>query len=100
MLRRRPLARMAVRTTVIAGTAAAVGAHAAARSTAPAPPVQPVEAEGGSTRIAPPPQAAPPLPTDVPDTIEQLTRLGALRESGVLTQAEFEAQKAKLLADR
>ena len=34
MLRRRPLARMAVRTTVVAGTAAAVGAHAANKANA------------------------------------------------------------------
>jgi hypothetical protein len=30
--------------------------------------------------------------------IEQLQKLGQLRDSGVLTDAEFEAQKAKLLA--
>jgi hypothetical protein len=31
--------------------------------------------------------------------IEQLTRLGALRDQGVLSPAEFEAQKARILAD-
>ena len=45
----------------------------------------------------PPPQAAPAAaPAD--DMIEQLQKLGQLRDSGVLTDAEFEAQKAKLLA--
>jgi hypothetical protein len=29
--------------------------------------------------------------------IEQLGKLGQLRDAGVLTEAEFEAQKAKLL---
>jgi hypothetical protein len=30
--------------------------------------------------------------------IEQLTQLGALRDAGVLTDAEFETQKARILA--
>jgi hypothetical protein len=34
---------------------------------------------------------------DEPDKLEQLERLGRLREQGVLTPAEFEAQKAALL---
>ena len=41
----------------------------------------------------PPPKA--PAPTS--DPIEQLTKLGELRDSGVLTEEEFAAQKAKLL---
>jgi len=47
-------------------------------------------------QYAPPPPAAPNQDTD--DLIEQLDKLGKLRESGVLTDAEFEAQKAKVLA--
>jgi hypothetical protein len=55
------------------------------------------------TAPAPPPQAAPPPPAAAPaagadDLIGQLERLGALREQGILTDAEFDAQKAKLLA--
>lgn len=53
---------------------------------------------------APPPAYAPPPPaaaapggmTD--DTIEQLTKLGQLRDAGVLTDDEFAQQKARLLA--
>ena len=41
------------------------------------------------------PAAAPVLGTD--DVITQLERLGRLRDSGVLTEAEFAAQKARLL---
>jgi hypothetical protein len=41
-----------------------------------------------------PPQAAAPAP----DPIEQLTKLGELRDQGVLTEEEFAAQKAKLLS--
>jgi Short C-terminal domain len=33
-----------------------------------------------------------------PDQFAQLKQLGELRDSGVLTEAEFEAQRAKILA--
>jgi len=47
----------------------------------------------------PPPQAtAPAQPTGLTDEgLEQLKQLGALHESGVLTDAEFEAEKQKIL---
>jgi Short C-terminal domain len=43
---------------------------------------------------------APPAPASraTDDTLEQLKQLGELKASGVLTEAEFEAQKAKILA--
>ena len=48
---------------------------------------------------APPPQeiyaAAPAAPVE--DPITQLERLGALKEQGLLTEEEFNAQKAKIL---
>jgi hypothetical protein len=44
---------------------------------------------------APAPAAQEPA---APDRIEQLTQLAALKDSGALTEAEFEAEKAKLLA--
>ncbi len=51
---------------------------------------------------APPPQqvvyAAPPPPASTEDVISQLERLSALKAQGVLTEEEFAAQKAKLLA--
>jgi hypothetical protein len=45
---------------------------------------------------SPPPQAAAPPPQ--PDMVDQLKRLGELRDAGVLTEDEFAAQKAKLLS--
>jgi hypothetical protein len=42
---------------------------------------------------APPEPAAPQA-----DPLEQLQKLGELKAAGVLTEAEFEAQKAKILA--
>jgi hypothetical protein len=45
-----------------------------------------------------PPQAAAPAPTGMTqEKLDQLKQLGQLRESGVLTDAEFEAQKQKIL---
>jgi Short C-terminal domain len=86
MLRRRPVARMAVRTTAVVGTAAVVGGHMANKQAAAAQ--QPVE----EAPAPPPPPAAP-----AADPIAQLTQLAALKDSGALTEEEFEAQKAKLL---
>ena len=49
----------------------------------------------------PPPQevygAPPPAPAAQEDVISQLERLGALKAQGLLTEEEFNAQKAKLL---
>lgn len=45
----------------------------------------------------PPPQAAAPAPAGGGDMIEQLKQLGELHASGILTDEEFAAQKAKLL---
>jgi hypothetical protein len=44
--------------------------------------------------------AAAPAPSGgiSPETIEQLKQLGELKTSGILTDAEFEEQKRKLLA--
>jgi len=58
---------------------------------------------------APPPQAAPPPPpppaaapapagVSTEDKLAQLTQLGELKTAGVLTDAEFEAQKARILS--
>jgi hypothetical protein len=88
MLRRRPIARMAVRTTAVVGTAAVVGGHMANKQSAQAP---------QSAEQAPTAAPAPAPAAAGPDPIEQLTQLAALKDSGALTEAEFEAEKAKLL---
>jgi len=89
MMRRRPIARAAVRTTAVVGTAAVVGVHMANKQAAQA---QQAPAEAPPAAPAPEPAAA------APDPIEQLTQLAALRDSGALTEEEFEAEKAKILA--
>ena len=49
------------------------------------------------TQYQEPVQAAPAAPSQ-DDKLEQLQKLGELKTAGVLTEAEFEAQKAKILA--
>jgi hypothetical protein len=80
---------MAVRTTAVVGTAAVVGGHMANKQAAAAQAQQAPEAA---------PEPAPVAPVAAaPDPIAQLTQLAALRDSGALTEAEFEAEKAKVL---
>ena len=47
----------------------------------------------------PPPQPvyAVPPPADESDKLDQLKQLGALKDQGVLTDAEFEVQKSRIL---
>jgi BMFP domain-containing protein YqiC len=46
----------------------------------------------------PPVAAAPPAGGMTPEVIEQLKQLAQLKDSGVLTQEEFDQQKRKLLS--
>lgn len=61
---------------------------AQAPAQAPAPPA------AAETTPAP----APVTPPATASLLEQLTQLGQLRDSGVLTDAEFETQKQRILA--
>jgi uncharacterized membrane protein YdbT with pleckstrin-like domain len=60
-------------------------------------------AVAGSAAPAPPPPTSPPAPSApttppaAPSSVTELERLADLRARGVLTQEEFEAQKAKIL---
>lgn len=56
-------------------------------------PAQPVQ----HAPVQPAPAAAAPSP-DMATKLEQLRQLGELRAAGVLTDAEFEAQKAAVLS--
>lgn len=51
-----------------------------------------------SQQPPPPPPAAAPPAAPAETTVEQLQKLAQLRDSGVLTNEEFEAQKQKVLA--
>ncbi len=76
-----------------ANAAAAPAPPPPAQYAAPAPPPQ------AYAETAPPPQAAaaPPQPTGMNERLTQLKQLGELLSAGVLSQAEFEQQKARIL---
>jgi len=83
------LLRGVARTAVVAGTATAVSNRVSRR-----------QAERWAQQEEP--QQAPPVPASPPQpgqsTIDQLKELGELKAQGILTDEEFAAQKAKLLA--
>ena len=75
-------------------------ASAAAMPAPPPPPQYAAPAHPPQAYAEPvPPQApaAPPQPADMNERIAQLKQLGELLSAGVLTQAEFEQQKARIL---
>jgi len=85
------LLRGVARTAAIAGTATAVSNRVSRRqgrrwSQQEAPP------EPAYQQQAPPPPAAAPA-----DPVAQLEKLADLKDRGILTDAEFAAQKAKIL---
>jgi hypothetical protein len=98
------LIRGVARTALVAGTATAVSNRvsrrqgqrwaAQAQQSAPtyaAPPPQPQV-----VYVEQQPAAAPAMAAD--DKLDALTKLGELKAAGVLTEAEFAAEKAKILA--
>jgi hypothetical protein len=89
------LLRGVARTAVVAGTATAVS-NRVSRRQANRWAQQDEAAYGSESQAyeAPPAPAAP----STEDKLEQLKQLGELKAAGVLTDAEFEAQKAKILA--
>jgi hypothetical protein len=99
MMRRRGpgLVRAAATTAVVAGTAGAVRHRQdqkyAAQDQA-AYDQQMAEQQAMAAQQAPPPAAAPPED----DKFAQLEKLAELNKQGILTDEEFAAEKAKILA--
>ena len=105
LMRRRPLMRAAM----VGGAAYHVGKtrqESQYREQEQEQRIQDLESQqyAAPAQAAPPPPAyaAPPAPAPAAggitdDAIEQLTKLGQLRDAGVLTDDEFEQQKRKLL---
>ncbi|MEV6300621.1 SHOCT domain-containing protein [Actinoplanes sp. NPDC051861] len=96
-----PLLRGMARTAVVAGTATAVS-NRVSRRQAGRWQRQADEQAMYSEQAQPPqyaPQQPPPPPVEDPMAakLEQLKQLGELKQQGVLTDAEFEAQKARIL---
>jgi hypothetical protein len=93
MMRRRPVMRTVARTAVIAGTATAVAGGVnrhqqqkyAQQEAQPGAPVQEVAPEAAATSSD--------------ELITKLKELANLKDQGILTQAEFDDQKTKILAE-
>lgn len=91
------------RTAVVAGTASAVGGRVQQRQQqrwgaqeAAAQEEAAAQQQAVQQQTPPARAAAPAPPAD--DIIDRLERLAELKKQGILTDAEFEAQKAKILA--
>ncbi|MFJ3725604.1 SHOCT domain-containing protein [Streptomyces sp. NPDC090045] len=97
------LLRGVARTAVIAGTATAVS-NRVSRRQAGRWAAQDDQAAAQQQQYAQPPQqpaapaAAPPIADDMSSKIDQLKELGALKEQGILTEAEFAEQKSRILS--
>lgn len=97
------LLRGIARTAVVAGTASAVGGRVRHRqdqkwAAQEAPPQQPAPVY--EQPVYQQPQQVPDQrsATGSPDRLAQLKQLGELKAQGVLTEQEFAAEKAKILA--
>ena len=91
------LMRTMARTAVVAGTATAVSNRVSRRQAnrwETQADADAYQAEQAAAAQAPPATAAP----SQPDQMAQLRELGELKAAGVLTEEEFAAQKAKILA--
>lgn len=88
------------RTAVVAGTATAVSNRVSRRQAGRWAAQE--QQYAPQQQYAPPPQYAAPAPPppqdDADDMIAQLEKLGQLRDKGILTDAEFAEQKARLLS--
>jgi hypothetical protein len=87
------LLRGVARTAVVAGTATAVS-NRVSRRQAGRWAAQEQQYAPAEQYAAPPPA---PAQNDMSDKLEQLTQLGTLKDQGVLTEAEFEIQKNRIL---
>ena len=100
------LIRGVARTAVVAGTATAVSNRVSRRQAGrweqqaqqqQPPPQQYAQPQYAPQPTYPPPPAPAPPADDMEAKIAQIKQLGELHQAGVLTDAEFSAQKAKIL---
>ena len=94
------LIRGIARTAVVAGTATAVSGRVQRRQQGR----WAAQEQAAAARYAPPPapvqyqyEEPPPPASGTDDKLAQLKQLGELRDAGVLTDAEFESQKGRIL---
>jgi hypothetical protein len=94
MMRRRPVLRTVGRTAVIAGTATVVAGGVNRHQQQKAAQQQAAAQPAAAAPAAAPVEAAP----EADDPIAKLKELAGLKDQGILTEAEFNDQKAKILA--
>jgi hypothetical protein len=92
------LLRGVARTAVVAGTATAVSNRVSRRQANRWADQEQQQSYEQQQQYAAPPQYAPAPPAPGPDPIGQLKELGELKAQGILTDEEFAAAKAKILA--
>ena len=86
------LLRGLVRTALVAGTATAVSNRVSRRQAG-----RWARRDQQEYQDNPPQQAEQPVPSSMDDRLAQLQQLGELRAQGVLSDAEFEQQKSRIL---
>ena len=88
------------RTAVVAGTATAVSNRVSRRQANRWAAQEQPQQEESAAPPPPPPPAPPaqPAAASQSDMLDALQKLGELKSAGVLTEAEFQAQKARILA--
>ena len=91
------LLRGVARTAVIAGTATAVSNRVSRRQGNRWAAQEAQQEAAEPQEAAPPPAAPPPAADTTSDRLEMLKQLGQLHADGTLTDAEFAAEKAKIL---
>jgi len=93
------LMRGIARTAVVAGTATAVSNRVSRRQANRWGNQADEQAAQQQQQYAEPQYAPPPPQPQAPalDPIDQLTKLAALKEQGIITESEFVVQKAKIL---
>ncbi|WP_420752000.1 SHOCT domain-containing protein [Rhodococcus sp. O3] len=93
------LLRGVARTAVIAGTATSVSNRVSRRQGQRWARQEQEQYAQAQQQAAPPPPPPPqPQASGGVDRLEALKQLGELKAQGVLTEAEFEAEKARILA--
>jgi hypothetical protein len=92
------LMRGMARTAVVAGTATAVSNRVSRRQANRWSAQEQPQEEAAAPPPPPPPPAAQPAAASQSNMLDELQKLGELKSAGVLTEAEFQAQKARILA--
>jgi len=96
MMRRRPVMRTVGRTAVIAGTATAVAGGVSRHQQNKNAQQDAAAQQAAPQEMAAPAAAAAP---DSDELINKLKELANLKDQGILTEQEFNDQKAKILAE-